>query len=249
MLRTVSVARVRALMETRVLRCDWLRRTLTSLPEPSRWTSSASSALPSISGTNWSMWAMGLVPMMNSISSRSTSFTTMIFILFKKCRARSLSASLGSKLWTSGSTLVAVAGSMTRITASTLMGASRLEYCDTTLEHREVVALFSSVSRSLSCTGLLMSVRTSTPRSTAFWKDSEMVVVEVRGVVVEVRGVEMEVVEVRGVVVEVEVRIVVVERICAGLSRSTYAPPLLLLLPPLGALRDIAASGITTDDG
>lgn len=74
------------------------------------------------------------------------------------------------------STLVAVAGSITRMTASTLMGASRLEYCDTTLEHRDVVALLSSVSRSLSCTGWLMVVSTSTPLSTAFWKDSEMMV-------------------------------------------------------------------------
>lgn len=74
------------------------------------------------------------------------------------------------------STPVAVAGSMTRMTASTLMGASRLEYCDTTLEHREVVALFRSVSRSLSSTGRLMAVSTSTPLSTAFWNDSEMMV-------------------------------------------------------------------------
>ncbi|TNN31245.1 hypothetical protein EYF80_058601 [Liparis tanakae] len=76
----------------------------------------------------------------------------------------------------SQSTPVAVAGSMTRMTASTLMGASRLEYWDTTLEHSDVVALLSSVSRSLSCTGRLMPVSTSTPFSTAFWKDSEMVV-------------------------------------------------------------------------
>lgn len=74
------------------------------------------------------------------------------------------------------STPVAVAGSMTCITASTLMGASRLEYSDTTLEQSEVVALFSSVSRSPSCTGRLMDVKTSTPLSTAFWKDSEMMV-------------------------------------------------------------------------
>lgn len=74
------------------------------------------------------------------------------------------------------STPVAVAGSMTRMTASTLIGASRLEYSDTTLEHSEVVALLSSVSRSLSCTGRLMAVSTSTPLSTAFWKDSEMMV-------------------------------------------------------------------------
>lgn len=74
------------------------------------------------------------------------------------------------------STPVAVAGSMTRMTASTLMGASRLEYCDTTLEHSDVVALLSSVSRSLSCTGRLIAVRISTPFSTAFWKDSEMMV-------------------------------------------------------------------------
>lgn len=39
-----------------------LIRTLISLPEPSRLTSSASSAVPSISGVKWSMWAMGLVP-------------------------------------------------------------------------------------------------------------------------------------------------------------------------------------------
>lgn len=71
---------------------------------------------------------------------------------------------------------MAVAGSMTLMTASTLMGASRLEYCDTTLEHREVVALLSRVSRSLSSTGWLMEVRISTPLSTAFWNDSEMVV-------------------------------------------------------------------------
>lgn len=40
-----------------------LTGTLTSFPEPSRLTSSASSAVPSISGVKWSMWAMGLVPM------------------------------------------------------------------------------------------------------------------------------------------------------------------------------------------
>lgn len=74
------------------------------------------------------------------------------------------------------STLVAVAGSITRMTASTLIGASRLEYCDTTLEQRDVVALLSNVSRSSSCTGWLMPVSTSTPLSTAFWKDSEMMV-------------------------------------------------------------------------
>lgn len=131
--------------------------TLTSLPEPSRLTSSASSAVPSISAVKWSMWAMGLVPIvwsrgktlfhftviqwvylqrtnkkclehyfymqklgidnhrvistvlcslkhwnilmrltlqMNSISSLSISFTTMIFILLRKCSARSLRASL-----------------------------------------------------------------------------------------------------------------------------------------------------------
>lgn len=37
--------------------------TFTSLPEPSRLTSSASSAVPSISGVKWSIWAIGLVPM------------------------------------------------------------------------------------------------------------------------------------------------------------------------------------------
>lgn len=40
-----------------------LRRTFTNFPEPSRLTSSASSAVPSISAVKWSMWAMGLVPM------------------------------------------------------------------------------------------------------------------------------------------------------------------------------------------
>ena len=74
------------------------------------------------------------------------------------------------------STVVAVAGSMTCMTASTHMGASRLEYCDTTLEQREVVALLNSVSRSLSSTGVLMDSSTSTPLSTAFWKDSEIMV-------------------------------------------------------------------------
>jgi hypothetical protein len=39
-----------------------------------------------------------------------------------------------------------------------------------------VVALFSSVSRSLRSTGWLMPVSTSTPLSTAFWNDSEIVV-------------------------------------------------------------------------
>lgn len=39
-----------------------LMRTLTSFPEPSRLTSSTSSAVPSISAVKWSMWAMGLVP-------------------------------------------------------------------------------------------------------------------------------------------------------------------------------------------
>lgn len=74
------------------------------------------------------------------------------------------------------STLVAVAGSMTFITASTLMGASRLEYWDTTLELSAVVALLSRVGLSLRSTGWLMSVSTSTPFSAAFWKDSEMIV-------------------------------------------------------------------------
>lgn len=37
---------------------------------------------------------MTLTLQMNSMSSLSMSFTTMIFILLRKCRARSLSASL-----------------------------------------------------------------------------------------------------------------------------------------------------------
>lgn len=42
------------------LEINWV--TFTSLPDPSRLTSSASSAVPSISGVNWSIWAIGLVP-------------------------------------------------------------------------------------------------------------------------------------------------------------------------------------------
>lgn len=41
---------------------DILKLTFTSFPEPSRLTSSANSAAPNISGVKWSMWAMGLVP-------------------------------------------------------------------------------------------------------------------------------------------------------------------------------------------
>lgn len=44
--------------------------TLTSLPEPFRLTSSASSAKPNISGVNWSMWAMGLVPMVWNVMTQ-----------------------------------------------------------------------------------------------------------------------------------------------------------------------------------
>lgn len=44
--------------------------TLTSLPEPFRLTSSASSAKPNISGVNWSMWAMGLVPMVWNVTTQ-----------------------------------------------------------------------------------------------------------------------------------------------------------------------------------
>lgn len=79
--------------------------TLTTFsPEPSTSTSSTSSADPSFSAVNESGCATGLQPSvreMNSMSSRSMSLTTMIFILARKCRDRSFSASRRMLFWIS----------------------------------------------------------------------------------------------------------------------------------------------------
>lgn len=56
------------------------------------------------------------------------------------------------------------------------LGWSCQSQCSCTLELREVVALFSRVSLSLSSTGWAMLVSTSIPLSRAFWNDSEMMV-------------------------------------------------------------------------
>ncbi len=63
-----------------------------------------------------------------------------------------------------------------RVTASTAMGARTDEYCETILELRLVLAARRSDSRSLSSTGVEMSVRNSTALVAAFWKDSAMMV-------------------------------------------------------------------------
>mmetsp|Transcript_11668 Transcript_11668/g.18987 ORF Transcript_11668/g.18987 Transcript_11668/m.18987 type:complete len:285 (+) Transcript_11668:69-923(+) len=69
--------------------------TLITLPDP-RDTSSTSFAWPSFSGRKLSTWATGRHPtvrLMNSISVRSTSLMTMIFIFARKWRERSFVAS------------------------------------------------------------------------------------------------------------------------------------------------------------
>merc|ERR1719446_1570877 len=69
--------------------------TMTTLPSPVTF-SSTRSALPSFSAWNVSTLATGRQPHvfeMNSMSSRSMSVTTMIFILARKCSERSLTAS------------------------------------------------------------------------------------------------------------------------------------------------------------
>merc|ERR1712012_533431 len=79
----------------------WMPENLTTLLAPA-WTSSTRSAVPSISGWKWSKLAMGLqsrVLQTNSMSSRSTSLTTMIFVLERKWMARSLTASLRMDFW------------------------------------------------------------------------------------------------------------------------------------------------------
>mmetsp|Transcript_99085 Transcript_99085/g.308769 ORF Transcript_99085/g.308769 Transcript_99085/m.308769 type:complete len:205 (+) Transcript_99085:883-1497(+) len=73
------------------------------------------------------------------------------------------------------STFVAVVGSMTFSTASTAIVASCSELCETTLEFREVCALWRSWSRLLRSTGREASVRTSSALSAACWKASVMV--------------------------------------------------------------------------
>ena len=65
---------------------------------------------------------------------------------------------------------------MTFVTASTQSGAKMFEYCDTTLELSEVLALFSRDSLSDNSRGVLMLLRISTDLAAASWKDSEIVV-------------------------------------------------------------------------
>mmetsp|Transcript_46781 Transcript_46781/g.106181 ORF Transcript_46781/g.106181 Transcript_46781/m.106181 type:complete len:261 (-) Transcript_46781:51-833(-) len=73
------------------------------------------------------------------------------------------------------STFVAVAGSITFSTASTAMAASSAELCDTTLEFKEVCALWMSCSRLVSSTGSATEVRISSAFSAASRKASVMV--------------------------------------------------------------------------
>lgn len=54
-------------------------QTLTSFPEPSRLTSSTSSAVPSISAVKWSMWAMGFVPIVCGKNKKTYYFIEALF--------------------------------------------------------------------------------------------------------------------------------------------------------------------------
>mmetsp|Transcript_5574 Transcript_5574/g.18892 ORF Transcript_5574/g.18892 Transcript_5574/m.18892 type:complete len:266 (-) Transcript_5574:7-804(-) len=74
------------------------------------------------------------------------------------------------------STLVEVAGSITRRMASTAMGASTAAFCETTLELSEVLATLMSSSRSVRLTGTEMSLINSSDFFSAVRKASEMTV-------------------------------------------------------------------------
>mmetsp|Transcript_26718 Transcript_26718/g.52117 ORF Transcript_26718/g.52117 Transcript_26718/m.52117 type:complete len:205 (+) Transcript_26718:863-1477(+) len=72
------------------------------------------------------------------------------------------------------SAFVSVAGSAMLMTASTARGAKRLEFCDTTLEHSEVVVHLISVSLSAKSTGMDMPRMISSAFRFASWKASEI---------------------------------------------------------------------------
>mmetsp|Transcript_22440 Transcript_22440/g.56634 ORF Transcript_22440/g.56634 Transcript_22440/m.56634 type:complete len:296 (+) Transcript_22440:1040-1927(+) len=72
------------------------------------------------------------------------------------------------------SALLSVAGSAMLKTASTARGASRLEFCDTTLEQSDVVVHLMSVSLSAKSTGIAMLRMISSALVLASWKASEI---------------------------------------------------------------------------
>ena len=74
------------------------------------------------------------------------------------------------------STLTDVNGSITLRTASTAMGESKLECCDTTFELSEVEALCNKDCLSVNLTGMLIFWRNSLDLAAAFWNDSEITV-------------------------------------------------------------------------
>lgn len=65
---------------------------------------------------------------------------------------------------------------MTLMTASTAIGAIRLEYWEIILEEREVTAAWRRESLSLRETGVDMAVKISTDLAAALWKDSDIIV-------------------------------------------------------------------------
>ena len=67
-------------------------------------------------------------------------------------------------------------GSTIRSTLSTAIGAKTDEYCETTLELRDVVAARNRLSRSFKFTGVEISFRYSTALVAACWNDSAMTV-------------------------------------------------------------------------
>lgn len=74
------------------------------------------------------------------------------------------------------STFVAVAGSMTLSTASTAIGESSDECCETTFEFKDVAALCNSDWRSVSRSGMLIFCKISFDFSAALKNDSEIAV-------------------------------------------------------------------------
>mmetsp|Transcript_32802 Transcript_32802/g.76615 ORF Transcript_32802/g.76615 Transcript_32802/m.76615 type:complete len:247 (-) Transcript_32802:139-879(-) len=90
----------------------------------------------------------------------------------------SVSSTVPPSFWTTlmllRSALVSVAGSAMLMTASTARGASRLEFCDTTFEHSDVVVHFTSVSLSEKSTGIAMLRMISSALLLASWKASEI---------------------------------------------------------------------------
>ena len=74
------------------------------------------------------------------------------------------------------STFVAFTGSITLSTASTAIGESRDECCETTFEFNDVDALCNKESRSVSCKEILIFCKISFDLLAAFKNDSEIAV-------------------------------------------------------------------------